>query len=72
MPLPQQTPRREIIRKLRALGFEGPLPGGRHPIMKKGSLKVHVPNPHGEEIGIELLKRILRQAGVSERDWERG
>lgn len=71
MPLPQQTPRREIIRKLRALGFEGPLPGGRHPIMKKGNLKVPVPNPHGEDIGIELLKRILRQAGISERDWER-
>ncbi len=37
--------------------------------MKKGKLKVRVPNPHGEDIGVDLLKRILRQAGISEEEW---
>lgn len=72
MPLPKQTPHRELIRKFRALGFEGPYGGGRHPFMKKGKLKVHIPNPHGGNIGIDLLKRILRQAGISEEDWLKG
>ncbi len=45
MPLPQQTPHRELLRKLRDLGFEGPLPGGRHPFMQKGKLKLHIRGP---------------------------
>ncbi len=71
MPLPQQTPHRELLRKLRDLGFEGPLPGGRHPIMKKGQLKLHIPTPHGQDVGIEVLRRILKQAGISAEEWER-
>lgn len=62
MPLPRQPPRRELIRKFRALGFEGPYEGGKHPFMKKGKLKVRVPNPHGGDIGVDLLRRVLRQA----------
>jgi predicted RNA binding protein YcfA (HicA-like mRNA interferase family) len=69
MPLPRQTAPRELIRKFRALGFEGPHGGGKHPFMKKGKLKVRVPNPHGEDIGVDLLKRILRQAGIPEDEW---
>lgn len=33
--------------------------------------KVRVPNPHGSDIGIDLLRRILRQAGISEEEWMR-
>ena len=69
MPLPRQTPRRELIRKFRTLGFEGPHGGGKHPFMKKGKLKVRVSNPHGEDIGVDLLKRVLKQAGISENEW---
>ncbi len=71
MPLPRQTPYPELLRKLRALGFEGPLPGGKHPIMKKGELKVHVPNPHTQDVHLSLLRRLLRQWGISEEDWNR-
>jgi len=69
MALPRQTPPRELIRKLGALGFTGPFGGGKHPFMKKGALKVRIPNPHGSDIGIELLSRILHQAGISEEEW---
>jgi hypothetical protein len=54
MPLPRQTPPRELIRKFRALGFEGPHGGGKHP---------------AQPLGVDLLKRILRQAGISEEEW---
>ncbi len=64
--------RRELIRKFKVLGFEGPYSGGRHQFMKKGSLKVRIPNPHGsKEIHISLIKEILRQANVSIDEWEK-
>lgn len=47
MGLPTQTSRAELIRKLKVLGWEGPLSGGKHQFMRKGTHKVHVPNPHG-------------------------
>ena len=64
-------PPREIYRKFRALGFQGPLKGGRHYFMVKDRLKVRVPNPHGEEISSGLIREILRQAGISPEDWEK-
>jgi hypothetical protein len=39
--------------------------------MKKGALKVRIPNPHHSDIDSPLLKRILRQAEISEEDWNR-
>jgi predicted RNA binding protein YcfA (HicA-like mRNA interferase family) len=63
--------RRDLIAKFRALGFDGPFPGGKHQFMKKGALKVRIPNPHHSDIDSPLLKRILRQAEISEEDWNR-
>jgi len=60
---------RDLIRCLRLFGFEGPYSGGRHPYMIKGDLALTIPNPHQGDIGIELLKRILKQAGISPKDW---
>ena len=65
------TPRNELIRKFRNLGFEGPFSGRKHQFMKKGGLKIRIPNPHKtKEIHISLLREILRQAGIEEKDWE--
>ena len=61
--------RRELIRKFHRLGFEGPLSGGKHAFMRKENLTVRIPNPHGSDIGMPLLKEILRQAQISETDW---
>ena len=60
---------RELVRKLRALGFEGPYAGGKHPYMVKGTIVLTLPNPHHREIGVALLSRILRQAGIKTNQW---
>jgi hypothetical protein len=31
-----------------------------------GDLVVTIPNPHGQDIGVVLLARVLRQAGVTQ------
>jgi predicted RNA binding protein YcfA (HicA-like mRNA interferase family) len=62
--------RRELIRYLRKLGFEGPYSGKKHQFMLKDNLKLIVPNPHQGDIGKNLLAEILRQAGVSREEWE--
>lgn len=63
--------RKELIRRLRKLGFTGPETGGRHMIMLKGELRLAVPNPHGsQDIDDALLRRILRQAGVTSQEFE--
>jgi hypothetical protein len=70
MALPNSTPRREIIRKFRVLGWEGPVPGGKYEFMIKDKRKQKIPNPHrGEQYGVALLADILRQAGISHDEW---
>ncbi len=61
--------RRELIRKFRALGFDGPYSGGKHAFMRRGALTVRIPNPHGANIGVPLLREILRQAEISLSEW---
>lgn len=63
--------RRELIRRLRALGFDGPFLGGRHEFMVRGAVRLVLPNPHRGDLGIDLLARVLRQAEVSREEWER-
>ncbi len=62
--------RQELIRRLKTLGFTGPFGGGRHSFMCRGQLKLRIPNPHKGDIGIALLKEILRQAGISDKEWD--
>jgi predicted RNA binding protein YcfA (HicA-like mRNA interferase family) len=61
--------RRNLIKRFRNLGFDGPYSGGRHLFMIRDSLKIHIPNPHGRDVSKYLLSEILRQAGISKRDW---
>lgn len=70
MPALGPTKRRDLIRYLRQLGFSGPFAGGNHEFMKRGSLKLPIPNPHQSDIGVPLLTRILRKAGVAVEEWE--
>ena len=71
MPRLGPITRRDPIRNLQALGFEGPYVGGRHEYMVKGALRLVIPNPHKGDIGKEFLARILRQAGIERDEWER-
>jgi hypothetical protein len=43
--------RKELIRCLKVLGFEGPYAGGKHQYMVKVQLKLRIPNPHQADIG---------------------
>ena len=59
----------ELIRRLKILGFEGPYSGGKHLYMLKGNLRLTIPNPHKQKVGVDLLTRILRQAGIKREEW---
>jgi predicted RNA binding protein YcfA (HicA-like mRNA interferase family) len=61
--------RRDLLRRLKQLGFEGPYTGGRHELMVRGSKRLVLPNPHRQDVGVDLLVRILRQAGVTRDEW---
>jgi predicted RNA binding protein YcfA (HicA-like mRNA interferase family) len=58
-----------LVKRLRELGFDGPYAGGKHPQMRRDNLTVIIPNPHEGDIGVGLLSRLLRQAGVSREEW---
>lgn len=62
--------RRDLIRALRQFGFDGPFSGTNHQYMRKGGVKIPIPNPHPGDISVDLLARILCQARISREDWE--
>jgi len=37
--------------------------------MVRGNLRLTIPNPHKKIIGVDLLTRILRQAGITREEW---
>src|SRR6516164_6943540 len=61
--------RRELVRKLKRPGFEGPFPGGRHQWMRRGGFRLTIPNPHRAAIDPGFVRRFLRQAGISVDEW---
>jgi predicted RNA binding protein YcfA (HicA-like mRNA interferase family) len=70
MPVINPLSRKELIDKLRILGFEGPFRATRHQYMIKGKHKIFIPNPHGgKDIGIPLLNKIIRQLGVTNEEF---
>ncbi|MBN2441594.1 MAG: type II toxin-antitoxin system HicA family toxin [Spirochaetales bacterium] len=60
---------KEFVKKLKLFGFIGPYQEGKHPYMLKGDVVLTVPNPHKKEISIDLLSRLLKQAGISRDEW---
>lgn len=59
----------KLVRGLRSFDFDGPFQGGKHPYMVKDELVLTLPNPHRTQISIDLLSRILRQAGINREEW---
>lgn len=47
-----------------------PYPGGNHEYMMQGQRRLPIPNPHQGAIGVSLLRRILRKAGISREEGE--
>jgi predicted RNA binding protein YcfA (HicA-like mRNA interferase family) len=62
---------REVIRKLRELGFEGPFGGGRHVFMRhpETRVKISVPVHQGRDVPIGTLAAIIKQAGSTVDQW---
>ena len=67
--MPKNISLRKLIQKFHKFGFDGPYSGGRHLFMVKGALKVRIPNPHTGDISQHLVTEILRQAGISSKEW---
>ncbi len=68
--MPANISRKELVRKFKALGFSGPHSGKKHQFMKKGPLKIRIPNPHSKDISTGLVKRIIRQADITDNQWD--
>lgn len=62
--------RKDLIYYLKLLGFEGPYSGGKHQFMAKENITLRIPNPHRGDIGEDFLIRLLKQAGISRKEWE--
>lgn len=64
--------RKELIRKFRVLGYQGPFSGKQHQFMTKGKKKIRIPNPHGSgDVDVSLVKKLLKQASISKEEWNR-
>lgn len=68
--MPKPISRREMLRRLRLFGWNGPFPGGKHMIMLKDNRSIHIPNPHGSDVDWSLMKRVLTQAEIDSREWD--
>jgi len=69
--MPELSPlsRRILIKKLRKLDFSGPYSATRHQYLERNKEKVFIPNPHGKEIGLPIIKQIVRQIGISNQEF---
>ena len=38
--------------------------------MECGNHRVRIPNPHHGDIGVPLLRELLRVAGITDAEWE--
>ena len=70
MPRIGPISRRNLIFYLGRLGFAGPYPRAKHAYMIRGETRVTIPNPHRGDIGVGLLRAILREADISKQEWE--
>ena len=61
-----------LLKRLRNFGFDGPYQGGNHPYMIKDKLVLTIPNQHRKVIGVPLLSRLLKQAGIDKDKWITG
>ena len=59
MPAWRPVKRRDFIRKLRALGFDGPYSGTRHQFMISGQHRQTIPT--NSEYSVPQIRMLLRQ-----------
>ena len=61
----------EVIRRLRRLGFEGPVGGGRHVRMIHFQMRRIIPVPMhgGRDVGVGLIRATIREVGIAPEEW---
>jgi hypothetical protein len=37
--------------------------------MSRGFVEARIPNPHGDNIRVDLLQKILKRSGISREEW---
>jgi predicted RNA binding protein YcfA (HicA-like mRNA interferase family) len=71
--MPKLTPlkSRQVIEKLRALGYEGPIAGGRHSRMvhRKTGKIIPIPIHGGKDVSVGLIRAIIRDLGITPDEW---
>ena len=62
----------EVIRRLRRLGFDGPVGGGRHVRMIHWHTRKIIPIPmhRGKDVGVGLIRAIIREVGITLGEWK--
>ncbi len=61
----------EVVRKLRSLGFVGPMPGGRHVRMvhlETGKI-IPIPMHEDRDVSVGLIRAIIRELGITPEEW---
>jgi len=70
MPGINPISKKQLISKLKALSLEGTFKATKHQYLIKGNHKIFITNPHGgKDIGISLLKKIIRQIGITQDEF---
>jgi len=62
---------KQVFRKLRRLGFVGPIPGGRHARMvhpQTGQI-IPVPVHQDKDVSVGLIREIIREVGITREEW---
>jgi predicted RNA binding protein YcfA (HicA-like mRNA interferase family) len=72
MPKLTPIPAREVVRKLRQIGYEGPFGGGKHAVMRhpETGIKISVPMHANRDLPLGTLRAIVKAAGISVEEWE--
>ncbi len=62
---------KEVIRKLRRLGYVGPVSGGKHVRMVHLETGQIVPIPvHGKkDVSVGVIREIIKQIGITREEW---
>ena len=63
----------EVIRKLRKLGFTGPISGGKHLRMvhiRTGKI-IPLPMHKRKKVSVGLIREIINEIGTSREEWLR-
>ena len=69
--MPKPISRRELIRRLRISGWQGPFSGKRHQFMSKAGRRVFIPNPHRGDLDWSLVKLVIAQAEIAADSWDK-